>query len=84
MLLKGALQAGAKVGLKMNLPRTSLKDITAQLPALHTPSITNQTDPEWVALEVIIDEKIVRDLIPHLKQAGATGIIEYPLNKVIY
>ena len=84
MLLKGALQAGAKVGLKMNLPRTSLEAITAQLPALHAPSITNQTDPDWVAIEVIIDEKIVRDLIPHLKQAGATGIIEYPLNKVIY
>ena len=84
MLLKGALQAGAKVGLKMNLPRTSLEAITAQLPALHTPSITSQTDPDWIALEVIIDERIVRDLIPDLKQAGATGIIEYPLNKVIY
>ena len=84
LLLKGALQADAKVGLKMNLPRKSLDAITAQLPALHTPSITNQTDPDWVALEVIIDEQIVRDLIPDLKQAGATGIIEYPLNKVIY
>lgn len=84
LLLKGALQAGAKVGLKMNLPRNRLEEITEQLPALHTPSITNQTDPDWVALEVIIDEKVVRDLIPDLKQAGATGIIEYPLNKVIY
>lgn len=84
MLLKGALHAGAKVGLKMNLPKKSLEDVTAQLPALHSPSITRQTDPDWVALEVIIDEKVVRDLVPHLKQAGATGIIEYPLNKVIY
>ncbi len=84
MLLKGALQAGEKVGLKMNLPRCSVERITRKLPALHTPSITNQTDPDWVALEVVIDEKIVRDLIPELKEAGATGIIEYPLNKVIY
>ena len=61
-----------------------MEAITEQLPALHTPSITSQTDPDWVALEVIIDERIVRDLIPDLKQAGATGIIEYPLNKVIY
>ena len=84
MLLKGALQADAKVGLKMNIPKSALKEITEQLPALHAPSITHQTDPDWVALEVIIDEKIVRDLIPDLKHAGATGIIEYPLNKVIY
>lgn len=84
LLLQGALQADAKVGLKMNLPKSALDAVTVQLPALHTPSITHQTDPDWVALEVIIDEKIVRDLIPDLKKAGATGIIEYPLNKVIY
>ncbi len=84
LLLQGALQADAKVGLKMNIPKSALEAITGQLPALHTPSITHQTDPDWVALEVIIDENIVRDLIPDLKQAGATGIIEYPINKVIY
>lgn len=84
LLLKGALQAEAKVGLKMNVPREALETVTAQLPALHAPSITRQTDPDWIALEVIIDEKVVRDLIPDLKRAGATGIIEYPLNKVIY
>ena len=84
MLLKGALEAEAKVGLKMNVPKAKLKQISAQLPALHTPTISEQTDADWVALEVIIDEKVVRDIIPRLKKAGAEGIIEYPLNKVIY
>ena len=67
------MQAGAKVGLKMNLPRCALEEVSAQLPALHTPSITNQTDPDWVALEVIIDEKIVRDLIPDSEAGGRHG-----------
>lgn len=84
MLLKGALEAEAKVGLKMNVPRARLDQVSRQLPSLHTPTISNQADPDWVALEVIIDEPIVRDLIPALKRAGAEGIIEYPLNKVIY
>jgi ATP phosphoribosyltransferase len=84
ILLKGALEAEGQVGLKMNVPRAMLDEVSSQLPALHTPTISNQTDPDWVALEVIIDETIVRDLIPKLKEAGATGIIEYPLNKVIY
>jgi ATP phosphoribosyltransferase len=84
MLLKGALQAGGKVGLKMNVPKYRLDDVTKQLPALHTPTISYQVDPDWVALEIVTDEWVVRDLIPDLKQAGATGIIEYPLNKVIY
>jgi ATP phosphoribosyltransferase len=68
----------------MNVPKAKLDDVTSQLPALHTPTIAYQMDPEWVALEVIIDEKVVRDLIPDLRDAGATGIIEYPLNKVVY
>ena len=84
MLLKGALEAEGKVGLKMNVPRSKLDQVSSQLPSLHTPTISNQTDPDWVALEIITDEQIVRDLIPKLKQAGAEGIIEYPLNKVIY
>ena len=83
MLLKGALEAEAKVGLKMNVPRGSLEDIVALLPALHTPTISDQTDPDWVAVEVVLDEKVARDLIPRLKRAGAQGIIEYPLNKVV-
>jgi len=84
MLLVGALNAEATVGLKMNVPRENLDQVSAQLPSLHTPTISEQSDPEWVALEVVLDEHVVRDIIPALKRAGATGIIEYPLNKVIY
>lgn len=84
MLLKGALEADAKVGLKMNAPREKLDAIIGQLPALHTPTISNQTDSNWVAIEVVIDEHIARDLIPKLSRAGAEGIIEYPLNKLVY
>jgi ATP phosphoribosyltransferase len=84
LLLKGALEAEAKVGLKMNAPKRRLDAIVAQLSSLHTPTISSQTDSDWVALEVVIDEKTVRDLIPRLRKAGAEGIIEYPLNKVIY
>lgn len=84
ILLRGALEAEAKVGLKMNVPRARLDEVSKQLPALHTPTISGQSDPEWVALEVIVDEAVVRDIIPALRHAGAEGIIEYPLNKVIY
>ena len=84
MLLTGALVAGRKVGVKMNVPRARLDDVSSQLPSLHTPTISSQVDPEWVALEVIIDKAVARDLIPKLKKAGAEGIVEYPLNKVIY
>lgn len=84
ILLKGALEAEAKVGLKMNVPRARLDEVIATLPALHTPTISNQKDEAWVALEVIADEQEVRDMIPQLKRVGAEGIIEYPLNKVIY
>lgn len=84
MLLRGALEAEAKVGLKMNVPQAKLAAITAQLPSLHTPTISQQSDPEWVAVEVVIDKHVVRDLAPRLKKAGAEGIVEYPLNKVIY
>ena len=84
MLLTGALVEGRKVGVKMNVPRARLDDVSSQLPSLHTPTISSQVDPEWVALEVIIDKAVARDLIPKLKKAGAEGIVEYPLNKVIY
>jgi ATP phosphoribosyltransferase len=83
MLLKGALLAEEKVGLKMNVPRNSLEKVTKILPSLHTPTISDLSDSEWVAIEVIMDEKIVRDIMPNLKRAGAQGIVEYPLNKVI-
>ena len=84
MLLTGALVAERKVGVKMNVPRARLDEVSSQLPSLHTPTISSQVDPEWVALEVIIDKAVARDLIPKLKKAGAEGIVEYPLNKVIY
>ena len=84
ILLRGALEAESKVGLKMNVPKLKLKEVSSHLPSLHTPTISSQTDSEWVALEVIVDKFIVRDLVPNLRKAGAEGIIEYPLNKVIY
>jgi ATP phosphoribosyltransferase len=83
MLLKGALLAEEKVGLKMNLPKGSLEEVTKTLPCLRTPTVSTLFDSEWVAIEVVIDEKIVRDIIPNLKRAGAVDIVEYPLNKVI-
>lgn len=83
MLLQGALAAEEKVGLKMNAPKASLKEICGLLPSMHAPTISHQTDPEWVSLEVILDEKLARNLIPRLKRRGASGIVEYPLNKVI-
>ena len=83
ILLKGALLAEEKVGLKMNIPRNKLARVTEILPSLHTPTVSNLSDDKWVAIEVIIDQKVVRDIIPDLKRAGAQGIVEYPLNKVI-
>ncbi|MDR2426552.1 MAG: ATP phosphoribosyltransferase [Endomicrobium sp.] len=84
MLLSGALAAEGMVGLKMNIMRKSLNKITAVLPALKKPTISQLSDENWLALEVIIEEKTVKKLIPALKRAGAEGIIEYPLNKIIY
>ena len=84
MLLTGALNAEEKVGLKMNVAQKDLKSIIRILPAVKTPTISQLTGGKWVALEVIIDEDIVRNIIPKLKEAGAQGIVEYPLNKVIY
>ena len=84
MLLTGALNAEEKVGLKMNVSQKNLKGILRILPAVKTPTISQLADGKWVALEVIIDEDTVRNIIPKLKEAGAQGIVEYPLNKVIY
>jgi len=84
MLLTGAFQAEDKVGLKMNVRRADLNAIVKNLPALNNPTIANLLDENWVAIEVIVDERVVRDIIPQLKKLGAEGIIEYPLNKVIY
>jgi ATP phosphoribosyltransferase len=83
LLLKGALAAEEKVGLKMNVPRRSMKRVMTLLSAMHSPTISELSDKGWYALEVVIDERTVRDIIPKLKSVGASGIIEYPLNKVI-
>lgn len=84
ILLKGALAAEGMVGIKLNIPEKKLADIIKILPALRKPTISFLSERGWVALEVIIEEKIVKKLIPSLKRAGAEGIIEYPLNKIIY
>lgn len=83
LLLQGAIRAMGKVGLKMNVRQADLPRITQMLPALRTPTIAPLYASEWVAIETIIEEKEVRRLIPELRRAGAEGIIEYPLNKVI-
>lgn len=84
LLLKGALDAEAKVGLKMNIAEKNLAKLLQSLPALRNPTVSGLSQTGWVAVETIIDEHVVRELIPQLKAAGAEGIIEYPLNKVVY
>jgi ATP phosphoribosyltransferase len=84
LLLQGAMEAESKVGLKMNLREQDLQQLLDTLPALRRPTIASLSQPGWVAVETIIDEHVVRELIPQLKRAGAEGIIEYPLNKVVY
>jgi ATP phosphoribosyltransferase len=84
LLLKGALEAESKVGLKMNIEEKHLTRLLTELPALRRPTISSLSQEGWVAVETIIDEHVVRELIPQLKAAGAEGIIEYPLNKVVY
>jgi len=83
MLLKGAIEAEGLVGLKLNLEQKNQEAILKLLPALKRPTVAQLTEPGWVAIEVVIEEKTVKKLIPQLKRAGASGIIEYPLNKVI-
>ncbi|MDL2207571.1 ATP phosphoribosyltransferase [Desulfovibrio sp. OttesenSCG-928-M16] len=83
MLLQGALRAESLVGVKMNAPVANLDAILALVPSLNSPTIAHLQDKRWVSLEIVIDSSVVRDLIPRLVAAGAEGIIEYPLNKVI-
>ena len=84
MLLQGAINAGSKVGLKMNLRKSDVDNVLQLIPALRKPTLSQLADDQWIALETIIDEDVVRKIIPQLTRAGAEGIIEYPLNKVIY
>lgn len=84
LLLQGAMAARDKVGLKMNLPHVNLENLLEQLPALRNPTVSPLAHDGWVAVETVIDEKVVREIIPQLKALGAEGIIEYPLNKLVY
>jgi len=84
MLLQAALEAHSKVGLKLNVERSKLDSILNDLPSLRNPTVNRLTDEAWVAIDTIIDEKVVREIIPELKARGAEGIIEYPLNKVVF
>ncbi len=83
LLLKGALKAENMVGLKMNVPEEKLERIVKLLPSLNAPTIAHLYNSTWVSVESVVEEKVVRELIPQLMKAGAEGIIEYPLNKVI-
>jgi len=83
MLLQGALLGAQKVGLKMNVARACLDEVLGLIPAMRQPTISALTNEEWVAVETVLDEREARDLIPELRKAGAEGIVEYPLNKVI-
>ncbi len=83
LLLEGALKAQTMVGLKMNVQKNDLDAVLKCLPALKKPTISQLSDADWVDVDTIIEEKTVRDIIPQLKSAGAQGIVEYPLNKVI-
>jgi len=83
LLLKGALKAENMVGLKMNVPEEKLGDIIGLLPSLNAPTVAGLYNTKWASVETVVDSKVVRDLIPQLIKAGAEGIIEYPLNKVI-
>jgi len=83
MLLQGAIEAAGKVGLMLNVLRADLERVLAVLPALKGPTISQLSDPEWVAVNTVIEEKTVREIIPRLKAAHAQGIVEYPLNKIV-
>jgi ATP phosphoribosyltransferase len=83
MLVEGAINALGKVGLMLNVHRNDLDKVLAALPALKRPTISHLSDQEWLAVNTILDESAVRDLIPRLKEAGAQGIVEYPLNKIV-
>jgi len=83
LMLQGAIAAQGQVGLMMNVRATGLPAVLGVLPALNSPTISTLSDAEWVAVNTILEERTVRDVIPRLKAAGATGIVEYPLNKIV-
>ncbi len=83
LLLRGAIAAIDRVGLMMNVPRDRIEKVLQQLPALATPTISTLADERWVAINTVIQEQLVRELLPKLKESGATGIVEYPLSKIV-
>jgi ATP phosphoribosyltransferase len=83
LLLRAALEARDKVGLKMNVPASGLDQVIASLPSMRQPTVSSLSGSDWVAVETVIDEAVVREIIPRLKALGAEGIVEYPLNKVV-
>ena len=83
LMIKAALEARGKVGLKMNLPEKSLQEVVEKLPSLRRPTISRLSEDGWVAIEIIIEDKVARHLIPDLKELGAEGIIEYPISKIV-
>ena len=82
-LLRAAIEAQGRVGLMLNVKRSDLASVLALLPALQRPTVSALSDEQWVAVNTIIEERTVRDLIPKLKGANAQGIVEYPLNKIV-
>jgi ATP phosphoribosyltransferase len=83
MMLRGAIDAQSQVGLMLNVQRAGLEAVLAVLPALNSPTISQLSNSDWVAVNTIVEERVARDVIPRLKAAKATGIVEYPLNKVV-
>ncbi len=83
LLMQGAIRAASRVGLMMNVPRAALDSVVAILPALATPTVSTLADEAWVAINTVIEEHDVKQLLPRLREAGARGIVEYPLNKII-
>jgi ATP phosphoribosyltransferase len=83
LMLRGAMAAEGKVGLMMNVPAADLPAVLGLLPALQKPTVSSLSDPAWVAVNTVLDESVVRHILPKLKQAGARGIVEYPLSKII-
>ena len=83
LMLRGAIDAQSQVGLMLNVKRADLEAVLAVLPALNSPTVSQLSDSDWVAVNTIVDERVARDVIPRLKAARATGIVEYPLNKVV-
>ena len=82
-MLQAALNADTRVGLKLNIERSKLDLVIAELPALRRPTISSLSDDDWIAVETVIEKKVSRELIPSLKRLGAEGIVEYPLNKIV-